>query len=542
MSNSFFPAVQYQYLPQPDNALSDLAKAAAIKSSQQQTQQSQQAFPIEQQQRQATLTGTQQQNQLTQFNIQDRQGIAQALRDSYAQPSSSTASPQPSSASISPSISAPTAGAAATSAAQSPAPTAPAQSSDPTERLAALVARIQDPKYGISPQGQMALIQKFTELGQAVQTMDKTTTDNMEAAHKIVSQAYNSALDAAPEDQAAQWTLERNQMLRSSSGAVRQAASGLPAQYPGQPAPGGSPEAQAALHSLMAEQDIVAAAKKPGEAAEAQQQVRNAAPATQQQMSDVASTISTYAAIPPSMRTGLLTELKNAPDYAAVQKIEARADAAQESFQRSADARQNALAMKDVAVGQVIAGQLVKQDQTLAADLNSTNGIRSLLDMTKGGNQMASAAALTRFAEHEITEGGIKRFNETELNAMGKDAGSWGREFQTWIDKGQKGTPPPATTSDIQAILGVEDQQAHDLHDQNIGFIQQRYAPLAGGRAKGVLNPSTSSGSTPKQVGNVPSSVRQLLANIAPGIHKLSDGSQWLKDADGNISPYEGKQ
>ena len=473
-------------------------KLQAIKSSQQQQQQSAQAFPVEQQQRQEQLTAAQLANQQTRIQMQDKQGIAQALRDSYGGPQAGSVSTQ-----IAPSLggasqpSSATPASGPTAAPNAPAtpptqPSAPAsQPTNPTDRLAALTSRIQDPKYGISPQGQIALIEQLTGLGQKVQTLDKDTIGNIEDAHKIVSQGYNSVLEAAPEDQPAQWTLERNQMLRSSSPTVQKVAQGLPAQYPGQPAPGGSPEAQAALHSLMAEQDIVAAAKLPGEKAKAGQEVQAASKPTPQQISDASSTVGTYAAIPPNMRQGLLTELRKAPDYATLQKVQQRADAANESFQRSADARQQASAMKDVALGQVVAGQLVKQDEALATNLNSTSGIRSLLNMTTGGNQMASAAALTRFAEHEVKEGGINRFNETELNAMGKAAGSWSRQFQAWVDKGASGTPPPATNADIQSILNVEDKQAHDLHDQNVGFIQQRYAPIAGGKAAAIVKPSS---------------------------------------------------
>ena len=190
---------------QPESLLSAVGKAQAIKSSQQQQQQSAQSFPIEQQQRQATLQGTQQQNQLTQFNIQDRQGIAQALRDSYGGPQAGTATQQ-----ISPSL-----GTSGVPASQSSStPSAPSQPANPTDRLAALTARIQDPKYGISPQGQMALIEQLTGLGQKVETLNKDKLGNIETAHKIIAEGLNSVLEAPPEDQAAQWTLERNQLLR----------------------------------------------------------------------------------------------------------------------------------------------------------------------------------------------------------------------------------------------------------------------------------------------------------------------------------------
>ena len=148
-------------------------KLQAIKSSQQQQQQSAQAFPVEQQQRQEQLTTSQLANQQTRIQMQDKQGIAQALRDSYGGPQAGSVSTQ-----IAPSLggasqpSSATPASGPTAAPNAPAtpptqPSAPAsQPTNPTDRLAALTSRIQDPKYGISLQGQIALIEQLTGLGQ----------------------------------------------------------------------------------------------------------------------------------------------------------------------------------------------------------------------------------------------------------------------------------------------------------------------------------------------------------------------------------------
>ena len=54
------------------------------------------------------------------------------------------------------------------------------------------------------------------------------------------------------------------------------------------------------------------------------------------------------------------------------------------------------------------------EDQKLGSALDQTSGIRGLLNMSTGGNETASQAAQVRFAEHEVKEGGINRFNQTE--------------------------------------------------------------------------------------------------------------------------------
>ena len=504
--NTFFPSVQYLQQYQPQNQLDQMQKVAAIRSSQQQEQQSAQAFPIEQQQRQEQLTTSQLANQQTRIQMQDKQGIAQALRDSYGGPQAGSVTQQisPSLGTAAQSGAAPQSSSAAPATAQPQSSTAPpaaqAAPTNPTDRMNALISRIQDPKYGISQQGQTALMEQFTGLSQKLQDVDKATLSNIESAHKIVSQAYNSVLEAAPEDQPAQWTLERNQMLRSDSPTVKKVAAGLPAQYPGQPVPGGSPEAQSALHSIMAEQDIVAAAKSkaelPGQQAESQQKVQGASKPTPQQTNDAAQTIGTYAAIPQNMRAGLLTELQNAPDYATLQKVQQRADAANESFQRSADARQQAMALKDVGVQNLVAGKLVTEDQKLGSALDQTAGVRQLLNMSKGGNEAAAPAAMTRFAEHEIVEGGVKRMTQTELNTLTTGLGTYGRRLQSWADHGFDPKQIPETTnSELQAILDAEDKSANTAHERNVGYISNRYGASqvkGGGTNQPAMNRSQS--------------------------------------------------
>lgn len=74
--NNFFPAVQDQYLPKPENALDNLAKAAGIKQQQQQTQIQADNAPIQKQLgQQAVQEGA--------ANLAQRQAINQAWQDAY---------------------------------------------------------------------------------------------------------------------------------------------------------------------------------------------------------------------------------------------------------------------------------------------------------------------------------------------------------------------------------------------------------------------------------------------------------------------------
>jgi hypothetical protein len=237
-------------------------------------------------------------------------------------------------------------------------------------------------------------------------------------------------------------------------------------------------------------------------AAEASQKVTAAAPPTFQQQSDAKNTLASYLAIPAPQRAGLAQEMSHAPDFESLQKIQARADETQKSFQMSADARQNAMAMKDVAVGQAMATQLIGEDKALGTNLDQTRGIRGLLDMSTGGNQAATAAAQTRFAEHEIVEGGVKRMNQVEYENLAGSLGSYGRKFQSWVDGGFKGQMPPATNGEMAKILDAEDATATAAHQRNVGFIQDRFSAINKGGLPTQANPAA------KPVNNDPLGIR----------------------------------
>jgi hypothetical protein len=448
---------------------------AQLQGEQQQQTQRAQLFPSQLQQSQAA-------GQEAQLNVQDRQGISAALKDSYTGGSASntpkpaaTSTPNP--AALNPAGLPPTQ--------LPPAPAGAQQASTPSagpDRFNDFLTRVQDPKYGVSPQAQIQLIKQFND---AADSVAKTTSDQLKAAqeaHSQIAQGLGSVLSAAPEDRAAQWTLEYNKLLRDPN--LSKYAQGISPQYPG------DAQAQQAMQGMMVSDDFVKWAQQrnegAGQAAKSQQAVQAAAAPNPTQLQNATQTLASYSAIPPNMRAGLTAEMKNAPDVETLQKIQARADAAQESFQRSADARTQANAMKDVAVGQVVAGKLVTEDQKLGTALDQTTGIRQLLDMSKGGNQTATPAAMTRFAEHEIVEGGVKRMTQTELNALTLGLGSYGRQFQAWVDKGFQGKMPEATNQDMQTILDAEDKSANVAHDRNVGYIQNRYAGV-GTRGKSTV-------------------------------------------------------
>src|ERR1019366_7671687 len=298
----------------PQNAMAEYARIGALK---QQTALMQQQQAAEQQRMQqqgamfpGQLTGQQQtlqqQNialQQQQLDLKDRQGFAQVLSDTFRQPGASSggASAPPSTspaatprtmvrnpATGTPEFSDVMALQQPSAPGQSGAAPAPIQSSTPAaavptsetpaptnsgDRLSSLLDRIQDPKYGISAQGQMGFLKQYTEMRKDVAGADKATLDAHADANKQISQRFNAVLEAAPEDQAAQYSLAYNALKRDPTMAKYMGS--IPAQYPGAPA------LQTLGHSMMLESDVVADVKEkaehPGQVAQSPEAEQKAA-------------------------------------------------------------------------------------------------------------------------------------------------------------------------------------------------------------------------------------------------------------------------
>lgn len=297
------------------------------------------------------------------------------------------------------------------------------------------------------------------------------------------------------------------------------------------PALAGTLDLHSKIEDINAKQAKQAAETSSAQSGAKKGEIETAAP-TQQQLQTAAQTLNSYTIIPQNLRAGLANELKNAPTYSDMQRVQQRVDAANESFQRSADAQEQAKAMRDVGTKNLVAGKLVAEDEKLGSSLDQTGGIRGLLDMSKGGNQAATPAALTRFAEHEIVEGGVKRMNETEYKNLAGSLGSYGRKFSAWVDGGYKGQMPDATNSEIHAILDAEDKAVTNTHERNVGYITDRYvSPQTASPTKGGKG-SSASGASGSQI---PANVTKALSGIGVGRHTLSDGSVWDKRADGTV-------
>lgn len=337
--------------------------------------------------------------------------------------------------------------------------------------------------HGVLPQEAGAYVQSIQSVAKNNADIRKNLGDAGEAflknrteSHKQMASDVADVLALPPAEQpAALNTLKQSYAAKPLPGVD---ANDLALFQQADPAHLPAVAAQLRLDSLIdahhAEQ-----AQEQAQSAEAGQKVRAASPVTPELLQSATQTLGTFAAMPPNMRQAFAKQMSLAPDYQSLQDVQKRAEDFNKAFQSSADARQQAMTIKDVGLQQVVAGKLVAEDQKLGAIQDQTDGIRGLLDLSKGGNETANNAALTRFAEHEIREGGINRMNQAELNNLTKSVGDYGRRISAWVDAGFKGEIPPATNAEIGSILDAEETAANAAHDRNVGFINDRYTAPA---------------------------------------------------------------
>jgi len=257
MSSIPLPALSVQPPPQQQSPIQQEGQLLELQSllGQQKLQQAQLSGEQQQQQQRAQLF-TQQlrqqqiETQKAQIGLKDQQGMSQALLDSYGKGSSTGTVQEQGSA---------TGGSA-------------------QDRLGSFMNAVQDPKYGISAQGQMGVMQQFNAMREQVAKTDKATLDATQEANNQFVAHLGTVLKVAPEDQAAQWTLQRNAIMRDPT--LAKYGQQIPAQYPG------PQQATTLLHSLMLNKDLLdtlkSGAELPGEIATSAKAQQEAAMTPQQ--------------------------------------------------------------------------------------------------------------------------------------------------------------------------------------------------------------------------------------------------------------------
>jgi len=485
----------------PQNAMAEYARIGALKqqtalmqqqqaAEQQRMQQQGAMFPGQLKGQQQTL---QQQNialQQQQLDLKDRQGFAQVLSDTFRQPGASTggASASPSAPSTAPPrtvVRNPATGAPEfsdvmalqqpTAPGQSGTAPAPAQSSTPAasaptsetpaptnsgDRLSSLLDRIQDPKYGISAQGQMGFLKQYTEMRKDVAGADKATLDAHADANKQISQGLQAVLEAPPEDQAAQYSLAVNALRRDPT--MAKYAQSLPPQYPG-PA-----QLQILNHSLMLEKDVIDDVKQknegPGQIAHSQVEQQNVipaggglSPATQQKVQqDVA------VATNPQIQAGKVA-VATAEGIARA-NIEAQ-------IARGSNA---ALAMVPPHLVAPATAAATKAGEDYAQAQSVSQRLQAIMDDAKKGNVVSYQLLPEEGALQVVTAQGIHRINMAEIQNYG--GGSYLQALEGHIGKALSGKSiPDSVLNDMGDMQRIMAEGSQTKYQNTLSTINQTY-------------------------------------------------------------------
>ena len=390
-------------------------------------------------------------NQKNQQQLKDTQGIGKIL---YGDPSASPA-PQ-----------------ATPGGAGSAPSTAPSKVTIPTpdpDRFASKLQQIQD-SPDISYQGKLAFTNQITEMQQKRQTLDATTLANEEKVMSRIGQGIASVASAAPEDQAAQYILERNALARDPQTA--QVASQLPPQYPG------PDQLKAIMQRYTSTRDMVEWAKQnneaPGQKAKSGQEVQPAAAPTPQQLQNATRTLSTYSAIPANERAGLTAEINAAPDWETLQKIQSRADASQQTNQLHQDTLANTKAIMGNKFGEagLTANEKIWTDpqRGYAGALAQANQTKASIVAGADGNGLLTNLVPTMEVLGVNHAAGINRISPQEAIAAGTNP-EWATRWNAWATKAATGKLTPEMAKQGNQLMDIVSDAAYKRSVQSAQLI-----------------------------------------------------------------------
>ena len=154
----------------------------------------------------------------------------------------------------------------------------------------------------------------------------------------------------------------------------------------------------------------------------------------------------------------------------------------------------------------------------------TTDLLGKLVASVKQGDKIAPGDVQTAAAQALGAFQNIRRTNQSQIEHI---PGSTLDKVQTWLTNAAKGTGR-LTPEELDEVVGVQNKIAQASEAKVQGYVKG---------VNSVLPPNAKSFNVPVHDSNasVPAPVKTVLANQTPGIHKLSDGTKWLKNTDGTI-------
>ena len=185
---------------------------------------------------------------------------------------------------------------------------------------------------------------------------------------------------------------------------------------------------------------------------------------------------------------------------------------------------------------------LQKQSDTYSGFLNTSQSLKNSLAAATNGNEMAAAVAPLQGTLFITTAEGVKRINQTELeNVAG--AGSLAQRINGELGK-QTGKGPlsqslkddMAKLVDIYTDSKYANYQKQAAYTQKLHGLDPKATPILAKDGSISGQPQAAPSASQPKAGAVPDAVNKALANVGPGIHKLSDGTSWMKAQDGTVT------
>lgn len=172
------------------------------------------------------------------------------------------------------------------------------------------------------------------------------------------------------------------------------------------------------------------------------------------------------------------------------------------------------------------AGNDYSQAQQAADDM------QSMVDLAKKGNKIAYAYSPVTGVLQINVAGQTKRMNTTEIEQYG-GAGSALDRIKGYFGKETSGASiPDNILNDMAAVSGTYEKNAETKYNRDLATINQNY----GAKFSPINSTPPAAPANRPMGGAVPAQVQSLLSKVGPGIHTLSDGSKWMKAADGTIT------
>jgi hypothetical protein len=165
-----------------------------------------------------------------------------------------------------------------------------------------------------------------------------------------------------------------------------------------------------------------------------------------------------------------------------------------------------------------------KSSNDYADKLGAAEQLQDFVRAAQSGNKVAPG--LIPIAEVKQL---LNRVNRNELQSVSSSAGSAFDRLQGFFNKWTEGQPiPPAVLKDTATIANTMANAAERTYQNKVAINRQVY----GSKAQPITLPNDR---TPAPAA-VPPAVASALKSVGAGIHTLSDGSVWIKAADGTIT------